>query len=183
MPLISPKITDVIEFVLEAHKGQVRESTGKTFLRHPLSVGYILQSCGYSEDVVIAGILHDVIEDTSFTEKDIREKFGPRIAELVAGVTEDKTIESWDERKQKYLDHLRTMNDEVKAISAADMLDNRRAVLAALDSGYDAWSKFKVSPRQIIENANARLAIVQESFNNEITEELREILTVLEKRI
>lgn len=183
MPLISSKITDAIEFVLEAHKGQVRESTGKTFLRHPLSVGYILQSCGYSEEVVIAGILHDVIEDTLFTEKVIREKFGSRIAELVSGVTEDKTITSWEERKQKYLDHLRTMDDEVKAISAADLLDNRRAVLAALDSGYDAWGKFKVSPRQIIENGKARLAIVQESFINEITQELQEILGILEKRI
>ncbi len=181
--IISPKITEAIEFAVLAH-GDQKRNNGRAYITHPLSVGFILQSAGYGEDVVIAGLLHDVVEDTSYTESDIREKFGERVAHLVMGVTEDGTITDWVKRKEKYLDHLKTSEKEVQAISAADMLDNRRSILREMKSGFDIWSKFSVGQELVMKNTEDRLAIVKESLDNEITKELEvvvnEIKTLLD---
>ncbi len=178
-PIVSPAITDAIEFGLLAHEGQLRKD-GRPFIVHPLSVAFILQSAGYSESVVIAGILHDVVEDTKYSERDIEEKFGKEISEMVAGVTDDGLIQDWSERKRKYLDHLKGADDNVKAISAADMLDNRRAILTSLHAGVDIWKTFAANPKMIIENSEERLAIVK-SLNNEITRELEETINEIKK--
>ena len=81
--MISTKLLDAIEFASLAHKDQVRKGEPIPYVSHPFAVGLILLNTGYSEDVVIAGILHDVVEDTKFSSKDIEEKFGLKISELV----------------------------------------------------------------------------------------------------
>lgn len=174
MKLISPKITEAIEFAMLAHKDQLRKDA-RPYIIHPLSVGFILDSAGYSEEVVIAGILHDVVEDTSFGEKDIKEKFGERVAELVRGVTEDKTITSWKERMDIYNAHLKTASPEVQAISAADLLDNRRSVLTDLKEGFDIWSHFNAGKEAFMKNTTDRFEIVK-SLDNEITRALGEAI-------
>ena len=183
MKLISPKITEAIKFALIAHEGQKRNDN-RPFIVHPLSVAFILQSAGYREEVVIAGILHDVVEDTKFTEQDIKEQFGEEIAALVMGVTEDKTIKDWSVRKQGYLDHLKTASAEVKALSAADLLDNRRSIFSNLENNNAAiWSTFSASPEAILRNSEERLAIIQTEVNNEITKELEVVMEKIKRSI
>ena len=129
--------------------------------------------------MIIAGLLHDVVEDTKYTENDIREKFGERVAHLVMGVTEDGTITDWVDRKKKYLDHLVTSEKEVQVISAADMLDNRRSILREIKNGFDIWSKFSVGQELIMKNTEDRLAIVKAALNDEITKEHEKVVTEL----
>lgn len=182
MSLISTKTTEAIAFALSAHEGQLRKGDNRPYIIHPLSVGFILQGAGYSEDVVIAGILHDVIEDTKYTKEDISEKFGSKVADLVVGVTEDKSIKDWEAKMDNYLENLKNSNDEIKAISAADALDNRRSILWNIENGFDIWSKFKASPEKVIQKTEERLEIVK-SLNNEIIFELQEIIPKLRASI
>ena len=177
MKLITTRTTDAIEFALQAHQGQIRKD-GRPYIIHPLSVGMILQGAGYSEDVVIAGILHDIIEDTEFTKADIEQKFGASVANMVASVTEDFSIEDWNTRMDTYIETIKNSSDEVKAISLADRLDNRRHLLLGIEQDPDFWNKFKPKPEQIIEKTEKILEITS-NINNEIIEELKEIVAKL----
>ena len=174
MSLISENITKAILFALKAHEGQLRKDD-KPYIIHPLSVGFILESAGYGEEVVIAGILHDVVEDTQYTKADIEKKFGARVAELVMGVTKDESLPG-PEREQAYLDNLKTADDETRAVSAADLLDNRRAILQAIEDKYDIWSKFSRSPEKYVADSFERLDIIRTTVNNEITAEVDMLL-------
>ena len=73
-----------LNFAINAHKGQVRKSEpDKPMIFHPINVGNILKEYGYDENVVAAGFLHDVVEDTIYTIEDIKKEFGDDIASLV----------------------------------------------------------------------------------------------------
>ena len=81
----SPRIIHAVEVARKAHEGQFRK-TGEPYIVHPLAVKKILEEWGMDEDTIIAGILHDTIEDTSLTLEDIRKEFGESVAFLVDGV-------------------------------------------------------------------------------------------------
>ncbi|MBF2345884.1 bifunctional (p)ppGpp synthetase/guanosine-3',5'-bis(diphosphate) 3'-pyrophosphohydrolase [Listeria seeligeri] len=130
------------KMMIEAHKGQVRKITGEPYFSHPLNVARILRRAGFSEDVVIAGLLHDAVEDTSMTDQDIRQIFGDVVADLVASHTENKTL-SWEERKAHTIEQVRTGTLEEKALIVADKLDNLSSVKYALSSeGKSVWRYF-----------------------------------------
>lgn len=130
------------KMMIEAHKGQVRKITGEPYFSHPLNVARILRRAGFSEDVVIAGLLHDAVEDTSMTDQDIRQIFGDVVADLVASHTENKAL-SWEERKAHTIEQVRTVTLEEKALIVADKLDNLSSVKYALSSeGKSVWSYF-----------------------------------------
>lgn len=88
------------EFAIKAHKGQVRKSDKeKPMIIHPINVGQILKQYGFDENVVSAGYLHDVVEDTSYEIEDIKDNFNDDIASLVYGASEPDKSLSWEERK------------------------------------------------------------------------------------
>ena len=181
MKIISSKITEALEFCAFAHKDQKRKALDIPYASHPSSVGFILYSLDYEEDVIIAGILHDIIEDTSFTEKDIKERFGEKVTNLVKGVTEDKSIESWMERKKNYLSGVKNGNDEVKAISAVDLFDNCRSMLRSLNEGVDMWGMFSISPEILTNTYKERLRIIGDAIKPELKIALEEIISKLEE--
>ena len=78
----SPQLEKAFIVAKEAHEGQFRHS-GEPFITHPLAVAAILAELGMDTDTIIAGLLHDVIEDTDVTLETIRQEFSPEIAKLV----------------------------------------------------------------------------------------------------
>ena len=77
-----------IEVAAKAHQNQVRKGTDIPYITHPLAVGIILAKAGCSDEVIVAGILHDTLEDTPLTLDCIQETFGPRVASIVKGASE-----------------------------------------------------------------------------------------------
>lgn len=131
------------QMMIEAHSGQVRKITGEPYFSHPLNVARILRRAGFREEVVVAGLLHDAVEDTEMTDQDIRATFGDVVADLVASHTENKAL-SWEERKAHTIEQVRTGNLEEKALIVADKLDNLTSVKYALSSeGKSVWGYFK----------------------------------------
>ncbi|WP_239256185.1 HD domain-containing protein [Listeria ilorinensis] len=125
-----------------AHEGQKRKITGEIYFSHPLNVARILRQAGFSEDVVIAGLLHDVVEDTLVTANEIEQEFGSHVAALVLSHTEDKTL-SWEERKAHTIETVRTGNLEEKALIVADKYDNLSSIRYAMSSeGSAVWQHF-----------------------------------------
>ncbi|GIO24540.1 HD domain-containing protein [Oceanobacillus sp. J11TS1] len=117
------KRDDAKAFATKAHEGQVRKNSNEPYITHPIRVAERLEKAGYSDDLISAGYLHDVVEDTSVSLKDIEQQFGKEVADLVASHTEDKS-KSWWERKTATVNHLQNAPKEVKYLIIADKLDN-----------------------------------------------------------
>ena len=100
------RIDEAIKLSSIAHNGQFRKGNKIPYISHPLAVGLILQKVGATNEQIIAGILHDTIEDTYLEFADIEEKFGIKIAKLVSDCSEEDPKAPWQERKNKTLINL-----------------------------------------------------------------------------
>ena len=102
MSKTTPRIKQAIEVATKAHEGQFRK-TGEPYIIHPLAVMKILEEWNMDEDTIIAGILHDTVEDTPLTLKEIEEHFGKDVAFLVNGVTKLSKARSGMKNLDEYL--------------------------------------------------------------------------------
>lgn len=132
-----------IEFAAKAHSGQFRKGTKIPYLVHPLGVARILIERDCPEEVVVAGVLHDTVEDTPVTIGDIRRSFGEKVASLVEAASEPDKSETWENRKRHTIEYLKTAPTEVLLVSLADKLDNIRAIRQDYEKLGDAlWPRF-----------------------------------------
>ncbi len=142
-------VEKAIQFAVKAHEGVRRKGTNIPYILHPLDVAAICAQLTEDEDVIAAAALHDVIEDTSFTENDLREQFGDRVTGFVMGNSENKrrelpAQETWLIRKQETLEHLKSASIEVKTIAFADKLSNLRStVVDYTKMGESFWERFQ----------------------------------------
>ncbi len=96
-------LTDLaVEVAVKAHQKQSRKGTDTPYITHPLAVGIILAKAGCSDDVIIAGILHDTVEDTPITLDYIGDTFGNKVAGIVKGASEPDKSLPWEERKTQW---------------------------------------------------------------------------------
>lgn len=113
------------KFAIEAHKGQMRKSDPeKPMIIHPINVGHILEEYGFDENVIAAGFLHDVVEDTKYTKEDIEKNFGSDIASLVMGASEPDKSLSWEDRKKHTIEEVKKLDLRHKAIVCIDKISN-----------------------------------------------------------
>lgn len=133
------------QFAIKAHMGQVRKNEpDKPMIMHPIGVGNLLESFGYDDNVIAAGYLHDVVEDTKYTIEDIEREFGKDIATLVMGASEpDKTL-SWEERKKHTIEETRNLPIRNKLVICADKINNLEDLFLKFEkSGNRDFSAFK----------------------------------------
>lgn len=161
-------IEEAIRFAFLAHKGAKRRSEDIDFAVHPITVGFMLKGIDAPEEVVIAGILHDVVEDTEYTIIDIKKRFGPQVARYVSAVSESGARLSWIERKEKIIERLRKCNDEhVLNIEVADKLHNLLSDYGMYQrTGKKAWQKSLVKKRQLEWFYRSLLEIAKEKNAN-----------------
>jgi len=114
-----------------------------------MEVMQILTASDCTEEVIVAGILHDTLEDTKISSSEILDLFGENVLKLVAAESEDKS-KSWKERKQATIDNLTDSHNDIKMICLADQLSNLRSLYAEKDAwGEIAWSKFNAPKNEI----------------------------------
>lgn len=127
------KIRDAIRFAIKTHEvypnpKQKRKGKDIPYITHPLIVGLILARAGASEDVVVAGILHDTIEDSidakKVTREMLAERFGDNVAQLVDSVTEQDKTMSWQERKDEAFEHIKSFTNDQVLVKSGDVISN-----------------------------------------------------------
>lgn len=132
-----------ILFATNAHKGQNRKGTEIPYISHPFEVAQILTSAGCKTPLIIAGLLHDVLEDTEVTSQTIEKEFGPLVLSLIQSNSEDKSL-SWEERKQHTINYMTNEASlEELLLACADKLSNLRSIKADYNEyGNALWSRF-----------------------------------------
>lgn len=142
------RLREGVEFAKKAHEGDYRKATNEPYIVHPYEVCLVASTLTDDIDVLIAALLHDVVEDTDYTAEDIRAKFGDRVTGFVADESEDKMENmpkamSWLIRKEKFLEHLKTAPVESKTICISDKISNLRSTAAMhREKGDKIWEAF-----------------------------------------
>jgi len=193
----SDRINHAFAFAAKHHDQQVRKGTRMPYLTHPANVAVILTRYGQDDDTVVAGILHDVVEDCvreNYTrealEQRIGDKFGESVLDAVLSVTErrldDDGVElSRDDRKEDYLDRLSAADDRARWVCAADKLHNASTILTDLRrTNYPetVWGRFgggKEKTAHWYRRVHDRLAEL--GFKAPIMSELHDVIEELEK--
>jgi (p)ppGpp synthase/HD superfamily hydrolase len=106
------------EFAVAAYDGDLRRRHQD--LTHPVKAAELLDRAGAPDDLVVAGVLHDVLEDTTVDERELRAQFGDRVADLVRAVSEDPSIEDYDERKAALRQKIADAGRDAATIALAD---------------------------------------------------------------
>ena len=150
--MMTDLVSEAIVFSTMAHDGMRRRKSAAPDILHPLEVGAIVGTMTDNQEVIAAGILHDVVEDAGITIEEIGEKFGKRVMELVASETENKreelpAEETWRIRKEESLEKLKASDDvEVLMLWIGDKLSNIRTIYRDfLVEGSAIWNKFHQS--------------------------------------
>lgn len=144
---LGPRFLRAFEFAAKQHAGQTRKASTIPYLAHLIGVASLVLEAGGDEDLAIAALLHDVVEDCGGEPmlKEVRRRFGSRVANIVDGCTDAYVIPKppWRERKLAYLEHLKSADDGTRLVSAADKLNNVRSILSDYRAvGEFVWKRF-----------------------------------------
>ena len=193
----SDRINHALAFAAKHHDRQVRKGTRLPYLTHPANVAIILTRYGRDEDIVIAGILHDVIEDCvrenytrAMLEQRIGDKFGMTVLDTVLAVTH-RTVDdggtdlSSDERKDDYLERLIGASEAARWVCAADKLHNAGTIVADLQRTIDpmtVWGRFNAGRDGTVRWYRRVYERLRElGFTAAIMDELRRVVESLEE--
>ena len=146
-PALGPRLQRAFRYAAEKHRGQTRKQSAVPYLSHLMAVASLVLEAGGDEDLAIAGLLHDVVEDCGGMPRlrEIRQRFGPRVAKIVEGCTDSfgEPKPEWVERKKDYLREVKHAGVETRLVSASDKLHNVRTILADYrQHGEAIWSRF-----------------------------------------
>lgn len=153
----SDRINHAFAFAAKHHDQQVRKGTRLPYITHPANVAVILARYGCDDDIVVAGILHDVVEDgvrdglsRDVLEERIGRKFGMTVLDAVLAISERRTDDdgvelSWEERKEDYLQRLAQASQAALWVCAADKVHNANSILSDLERTSfpeSVWGRF-----------------------------------------
>ncbi len=116
----------------------------KPVLLHSIRVGFHLYELGYSEDIVLAGLLHDILEDTKTSKSDLQNKFGLKITQIVSANSFNPLIEDKTEQFKDMFKRCMIYGKEALIIKAADILDNSNYIQFVNNKENREWLLFKM---------------------------------------
>lgn len=153
------KFDRALVFAYNAHRGQYRKYSGEPYICHPIAVASILEKFGYSEDVQIAALFHDILEDTTTTFGAIVFEFSIEIAKLVMEVTDQSKSSDGNRAIRKTIDreHIINASLEGKAIKLADLIDNTKSIVAYDKDFAKIYLKEKALLLDILKDCNGPL--------------------------
>ena len=179
-------------YATHVHGGQVRKGTSIPYLAHLLAVAATVLEYGGSEDMAIAALLHDAVEDQGGEARlsDIRNRFGDRVADIVRSCSDSVVNTSAGQQKEdkrirtaRYIEHLETVDKETLLVSLSDKIHNARSILRDLrkpEVGITVWERFKGKKEGALWQYRQLANAFQRLLPGQLADELVEIVIVLE---
>jgi (p)ppGpp synthase/HD superfamily hydrolase len=188
LPKLGPRLNRAFAYAAKWHAGQARKSTAVPYLSHLMAVTSLVLEAGGDEDLAIAALLHDVVEDCGGMPRlrEIRKIFGPRVARIVEGCTDTfvKPKPDWIERKRGYLEEVKHADADTRLVSSCDKLHNVRTILTDYrNHGDRIWMRFNGGRDGTLWYYRALSDEYQRRGRNRITRELALAIAELEKLV
>jgi (p)ppGpp synthase/HD superfamily hydrolase len=192
--LLTDRFTHAVDYARWLHT-EFRKGTRIPYMAHLLGVAsLVLSEAGgkvpVTEDMVIAALLHDTVEDHGGQPRldDVEREFGPNVARMVKGLSDTLAAdhdqkEGWEERKNAYLARLRHEPLDVLVISVADKLYNSKAILDDLRDplvGSEVWKRFKRGPKEQLWYFHSLLEIFQDRLDSRLVGEFGRVVAQLD---
>ena len=193
MTSLTDRFDRALLYATHVHGGQVRKGTSTPYVAHLLAVSATVLEYGGDEDLAIAALLHDSVEDQGGKGRldDVRNRFGDRVARVVAACSDSLADTAKGERKansqkrkEAYLAHLKTADGDVLCVSLADKVHNARAILRDLrkpDVGESIWSRFSQPREKTLWYYRSLADTFRDRLPGRLANELHEIIEALEK--
>lgn len=162
-----------VNFAVSKHSSQKRKGTSWPYVVHLYEVAQLLQESNCDNKTVIAGILHDTVEDTETTLNEIEENFGKEIRDIVDVLSENKLL-PYLERKQLQAKRVGVASYKTKMVKCADCLSNIKSIYFDLKRNERVWEKFNSTKENIKEHYHATIEAISELENEEIYYNLKE---------
>jgi (p)ppGpp synthase/HD superfamily hydrolase len=183
--VFSSRFVKALAYAARVHARQVRKRTERPYIGHLLSVTSIVIEYGGDEDMAIAALLHDAVEDQGGLPRlrEIRRKFGKRVAHIVNGCTDSyvQPKPPWMERKRAYVARVSSESEDVRLVSAADKLSNTREVLHDFRvHGEDVFERFAGKKEGTLWYYRALVTAFRKAGSNPLVDELDRVVTELE---
>ena len=184
---LGPRFLKAFLFAVEKHAGQVRKASTTPYIAHLMGVASLALEFGGDEDISIAALLHDVVEDCGGAAmlREVKRRFGTRVAKIVDGCTDSDTFPKppWRERKENYLRHLKSADADTRLVSAADKLNNVRSILSDYRVvGESIWERFNGRREGTLWYYRALLKEFQRGKPNRLVREFELAVRELEAR-
>ena len=153
------KLKKAIEFATKAHEGQTRKYTGEPYIVHPLEVSDIVSTVEHTEEMLMAAVLHDTVEDTDTTIEDIDREFGPVVAQLVDELTDVSKPEDGNRATRKGIDreHSSQASAQGQTIKVADLISNTSSITEHDPDFAKVYMKEKALLLQVLDLADKNL--------------------------
>jgi (p)ppGpp synthase/HD superfamily hydrolase len=182
----SPKFARAFAYAARLHRGQRRKGTDKPYIGHLMSVTSIVIAYGGDEEMAIAALLHDAVEDQGGRKRlrEIQKKFGKRAARIVDGCTDsyEEPKPTWLERKRSYIARVAGEETDTQLVSAADKLSNARDILQDVRADGDrAFERFQGKKAGTLWYYRALVTEFRKANSNPLVEELDRVVTELER--
>jgi (p)ppGpp synthase/HD superfamily hydrolase len=183
---LTARFEDAFTFANRLHAKQTRKGSQTPYIAHLLSVTALVLETDGDEDLAIAALLHDAVEDQGGldTLAEIRLRFGERVADIVDSCSDAYTVPKppWKARKEAYLAHLKVSTPEVRLVSLADKLHNARSILRDLRmAGEVVWGKFKGGKDGTLWYYRSLIAIFEQFEESFLLDELKNVIDQIEQ--
>ncbi len=176
-------IEKATRIAVRAHKEQTRKESDLPYIVHPFSVALKLCKYDFPDTVIAAALVHDVVEDTGVSERELFEALGGEVMDIVKAVTNDDTLE-WTSKKKKYIETVRNGSEGAKAVATADKVHNLESLLIAYEEqGPSIWEHFNAGSEKKIWFEDAMLAMLKETWKHPLVDEYDELLKRLKSVI
>jgi len=186
---LTARFEEAIDYAFRLHGGQMRKKTGRPYFGHLMGVTALVLQYGGDEDVAIAALLHDAVEDCGGRPRleEIRAKYGERVARIVEGCTDSFEVDPkqkppWRPRKEDYIAHVRRADADTRLVSAADKLHNvREIILDYRAHGEEIWSRFTGRREGSLWYYRSLVAAFRDGWSHPIVNELDREVSELER--
>jgi (p)ppGpp synthase/HD superfamily hydrolase len=183
--ILSTRYDAAMAFALEKHRAQVRKESNVPYATHLISVSALVGEFGGDEEQMIAGLLHDVIEDQDVQPAELEQRFGARVARIVVGCTDSVATPKppWKQRKENYLKALATKHPDIKLVSACDKLHNATAIARDLcdpQVGPNVWGRFTAEKEQVRWYYRSLVEALRHDWRHRVVTELDGVVAFLE---